>query len=93
MSTWHAGHAYGGNSDRGGSECDVTPGGWPIRVKGVEGVIAVLIIHGLGFKLDADGHPEVITIRLSPNHIGSAPRASLDHDLIMEALHAILAQQ
>jgi uncharacterized protein (UPF0303 family) len=89
MSTWRADHRYGGNKESVGPNCSLTPGGWPIRVKGVEGILAVLIVHGLGLKLDSNGNAERTPV------IGTYPvyTASLDHELILDALKIVLNRQ
>jgi hypothetical protein len=46
MSTCRASHPFGGNTESLGPDYDIIPGGWPIRVKGVEGIVAELLVGG-----------------------------------------------
>jgi uncharacterized protein (UPF0303 family) len=92
MSTWRAWHRFGGNKEPVGGDCDLSPGGWPIRVRGVEGIVAVLIVQGLGFQLTKDGSIETIQFTYSSGCFGSVEAASLDHELILSALNMIHKQ-
>ena len=91
MSTWRASHPCGGNKESLGPDCDLSPGGWPIRVRGVEGIVAVLIVQGLGFQLTKDGSSETIQVAYG-NGFGYVHAASLDHELILSALNMIHIQ-
>jgi hypothetical protein len=90
MSTWRARH--GGNTEPVGRDCDLSPGGWPIRVRGVEGIVAVLIVQGLGFQLTKDGSIETVQVTSSSGCAGDVEAASLDHELILSALNMIHKQ-
>jgi hypothetical protein len=103
MSTWRAGHPYGGNEEPTGPDC--YPGGWPVRVRHVEGVVAVLVVHGLGYKLASDGSVETHELHytststnsdgntVSCSSYSTVKTASLDHELIIDALKIVLHQQ
>jgi hypothetical protein len=96
MSTWRASQRYGGNKESVARDCNLAPGGWPIRVRGVEGIVAVLVVHGLGLKLKKDGSVEITTIEESGSRCSSVSRvhtASLDHELILNALKVVLNKQ
>jgi uncharacterized protein (UPF0303 family) len=97
MSTWRAGHDFGGSEEpTGPGQC--YPGGWPVRVRQVEGVVAVLVVHGLGYKLTRDGSIETTVVHhISTDGWAYGPSqvqtASLDHELIIDALKIVLNQQ
>jgi len=93
MSTWRASHPCGGITSPMVGDCDLTLGGWPIKVKGVEGVVAVLVVDGLGLKLGTNGFPEIIWVRHSQSSSGQVNKASLDHELILSALEVVLSKQ
>jgi uncharacterized protein (UPF0303 family) len=88
MSTCRASHPFGGNTESLGPDYDLTPGGWPIRVKGVEGIVAVLLVGGLGPKRKGD---EVDITWASNSSTGFV--ASLDHELILDALSFFIDDQ
>ena len=92
MSTWRASGQWGGYKEPVGPDCDLSPGGWPIRVRGVEGIVAVLIVLGLGFQLAEDGSFETILMTFNGGRIGNVVKASLDHELILSALNMIHIQ-
>ena len=74
-----------------GLDCDLSPGGWPIRVRGVEGIVAVLIVQGLGFQLTKDGSFETIQITYGGGSYRTV-NASADHELILSALKMVHIQ-
>jgi len=86
-STWHANHRYDGNIVPMGKDCDLTPGGYPVRVRGVEAIVAVLVVQGLGRK------QEYVCVDLGPGSSTSGHAGSLDHELILEALNIVLNKQ
>lgn len=94
MSTWRASHPYGGNTESVGPDCNLTPGhgGWPIRVRGVEGMVAVLVVHGLGPKLNVDGSVARTEVG-TENWSSSVETASLDHELILNALDIVINEK
>ena len=70
VSTWYMSNKFQGDEgafarkyglgERGGDYA-IHGGGWPVRVKGVEGVVAVIIVSGL--KQDEDHQVVVQTVR------------------------------
>lgn len=71
-----------------GPECDLTPGGWPIIIRGVECIVAVLVINGLGPKIQNNGRDEMTDAR----QFGLVEAANPDHELIVDAMKVVLGR-